>query len=350
MSNDRVPTRKRLWTLLKWSLTAVVLAFVALRAASLWRQGTRGDVEFHVAWLVLAGLFYGCAWLPSAWYFKALMARMGDHVAWRPVLRAYYCGHLGKYAPGKALVPIIRGQMVAAAGGRFSSGALAVVYESVVMMGVAAELSIALVAFLLPTDLERTPALLHGVVTSAWGRWVLERPWLLPTAVLLSVIATLPVVGRLFAFMAQKIAPAENGRNLTRRIDAGLIGSGFVLFSTAWVIHGLSLWAVLRGIGANVALADLPTWVACIALSMAAGFFAIFAPGGVGVREGVMIEVLQIQPGIEPRHAVAAAFALRLVGFLTEVAIAAVLYYGLMPRTPLENDARSDDAGPMEPR
>jgi uncharacterized membrane protein YbhN (UPF0104 family) len=66
---------------------------------------------------------------------------------------------------------------------------------------------------------------------------------------------------------------------------------------------------------------------------MTAGFIAIFAPGGVGVREGVLIEVLKTQPEIDPRQAVAAAFALRLVGFLTEVGLAVVLYYGLAPRS-----------------
>jgi len=328
--------KKILWTVLKWSLTALVLGFVAVRAKQLWDQGTAGDVEFRVGWLVLAGLLYALGWLPSAWYFKALLARMGDEVSWRAVLRAYYCGHLGKYVPGKAFVPIIRGQMIATAGGRFRAAALAVVYDSVVFMGVGVEVTVALLAYLIPKDLERAPALLRVPAEHPVGRWLLDHPVVLPMGVLIAVVASLPLVGRLFAFAATKLAPYESDTSLTRGIDASLIGQGFLVFVLAWIIHGASLWAVLRGVGAEVSLTALPTWIACIALPMTAGFIALFAPGGVGVREGVLIEVLKAQPGIDPRQAVAAAFALRLVGFLTEVVLAIVLYYGLAPRSRAE--------------
>ena len=311
----------------------MVLGFVIVRAKQLWEQGTAGDVELHAGWLALAGMLYALGWLPSAWYFKALLSRMGDEIAWRPLLRAYYCGHLGKYVPGKALVPIIRGQMIANAGGRFRAGALAVVYDSIVFMGVGLEVTVALLPFLLPKELSKAPALLRVPAEHPFGRWMLDHPMILPAVVLIIVLASLPLVGRVFAFAATKLAPHESDRSMSRGIDASLIGQGFIVFSIAWVIHGTSLWAVLRGVGADVSIADLPTWTACIALPMTAGFIALFAPGGVGVREGVLIEVLKAQPAIDPRQAVAAAFALRLVGLLTEVVVAIVLYYGLAPRS-----------------
>jgi hypothetical protein len=324
--------RKRFWSALKWSLTVLVLAFVAMRAKQLWDQGAAGDVELHAGWLVLAGVLYALGWLPSAWFFKVTLLRMGDDIGWRPLLRAYYCGHLGKYVPGKALVPIIRGQMIASAGGRFRAGALAVVYDSVVFMGVGVEITIALLAFLIPKRLEHAPSLLQTLAAHPWGRWVLEHPIVLPIGVLVAVVASLPLVGRMFAFAATKLAPLGEDQVLTRRIDASLIGQGFLVFTVAWFVHGMSLWAVLRGVGVAASLSALPTWTACIALPMTAGFIALFAPGGVGVREGVLIEVLKAQPGIDPRQAVAAAFALRLVGLLTEVIVAVVLYYGLATR------------------
>lgn len=333
------PERKRLWTILKWSLTLLVVAFVVVRAKQLWDEGTAGGVELYAGWLALSGVLYALGWLPSAWYYKAILSRMGDDIAWRAILRAYYCGHLGKYVPGKALVPIIRGQMVAAAGGRFRAGALAVVYDSVIFMGVGLEVSIALLAFLIPKDVERSSKMFQMIAGHPWGRWLLDHPIVLPIGVLLLVIASLPVVGRLFAFVARKLAPVADDQTLTRRIDASLIGQGFLVFSMAWFVHGLGLWAVLRGVGADAAFSDLPIWTACIALPMTAGFVALFAPGGIGVREGVLIEVLKAQPGIDPRQAVAAAFALRLVGLITEVIVAVVLYYGLAPRSHHKVDA-----------
>lgn len=311
-----------------------MLAFVAARAARLWREGAAGDVELHAGWLALAGLFYTAGWLPSAWYWKVLVARMGDEISWPAAFRAYYCGHLGKYVPGKALVPVIRGQLAAAAGARFRSGALATVYDTLVMIGVGAEITVALLPFLLPEDLDRSPPLLRGFVTHPAGRWLLDHPLLLPLMVLAFVVASLPVVGRLFAFVAGRFAPVENADALARRIDARLIGEGFLVFCAAWVVHGLALWATLRGIGSDASLGDLPAWTACVALSMVAGFAALFAPGGIGVREGLLIEVLQVRPGVDARQAVAAAVVLRLVSLVAEVITAAVLYYGVAARPP----------------
>jgi uncharacterized membrane protein YbhN (UPF0104 family) len=209
-------------------------------------------------------------------------------------------------------------------------------------MGVGVEVTVALLAFLVPKDLERAPALIRVPAEHPVGRWFLEHPIVLPIGVLIVVVASLPVVGRMFAFAATKLAPLGSDKTLSRGIDASLIGQGFLVFSAAWVVHGLSLWAVLKGVGANAALSLLPTWTACIALPMTAGFIALFAPGGVGVREGVLIEVLKAQPGIDPRQAVAAACALRLVGLLTEVVLAVVLYFGLAPPREREAPPSSD--------
>jgi hypothetical protein len=321
--------RKRLWSVAKWSLTVLVLAFVAWRAVKLWREGSPGDVELHPGWLSLAGVFYALGWLPSAWFWRATMARMGDKVSWPAAVRAYYVGHLGKYVPGKALVPIIRGQMVASPNVRFRSAVLGVVYDSLVMMGVGAEISIALLAFLIPDDLAKAPALLRAGAAHPAGRWLLENPYVLPLAVLAGVALSLPVVGRLFAFVSHKFAPVQDEGDLVRKIDAVLIGKGFLAFCVAWAAHGLSLWATLRGVGASAELSNLPGWVATVSFSMFAGFVAIFSPGGAGVREGFLIELLRTQPGVDPRQAVAGAFVLRAVGMATEVIVAAALYYGL---------------------
>jgi hypothetical protein len=257
---------------------------------------------------------------------------MCERVNWRDAVRAYYVGHLGKYVPGKALVPIIRGQMVAASGVRFRSAVLGVVYDSLVMMGVGAEIAVALAAHLIPDDLAKAPAVLRAAAEHPLGRWLLDHPFALPLAVLAGVALSLPVVGRMFAFVAHKFAPVPDDNDLAGRIDAPLIGKGFLAFCVAWVAHGLCLWATLRGIGAPAELSNLAGWTATVAFSMFAGFVAIFSPGGAGVREGFLIELLRAQPGVDPRQAVAGAFVLRAVGMAAEVVVAAALYYGLRPK------------------
>lgn len=323
-----------------------MLAFVAWRAVKLWREGSPGEVELRPGWLALAGLFYAVGWLPSVWFWRVALARLGDEISWPAAARAYYVGHLGKYVPGKALVPVIRGQMAAAAGGRFGAGVLAVVFETVVMMGVGGEVAAMLVAYLLPADLERSPALLRGIVMQPAVRHLIEVPFAIPLIVLALVLISLPIVARLFSWAARKFTPVKDDAALANRFDAKLIGVGFVAFAAAWTLHGLSLWATLRGIGVSAPLANLPGWTAIVALSTFAGFLAVFAPGGAGVREGFLIELLKVQPAVDPRQAVAAALLLRAVWLATEVVVAGALYYGLKPRTIVRSDQGADATRP----
>src|SRR5690606_13421225 len=121
-------------------------------------------------------------------------ARMGDRLTWRAAIRSYYCGQLGKYVPGKALVPVIRGQMTAAAGGRFRVGALAAVYETLLMMAVGGGLALALLPVLLPDDFSHLSPSLRHMVEHPAARRLVEHPWMLAAGVGLLAIATVPLL------------------------------------------------------------------------------------------------------------------------------------------------------------
>lgn len=329
---SRSPRRRRAWQLLKWLLTLLVLAFVGHRAVTLWRAHSAESVSIHWGWMLLAGLIYLIGWLPSAWFYRALLERMGDHVSWRGVLRAYYCGHLGKYVPGKALVPVIRGQLIAEAGGRFRTGVLAAVYETLMMMGVALELSVLLLPWLIPTEWANPPSWLAGLLENPLLRSLLERPLMFAMLAVLVMTCSIPIAAWLFSRVAGRVVSREESTEASPRIDARLIAFGFVIFSLAWAIQGLGIWATLRGIGADVSVTHMAQWTACAALPTVLGFLALFAPGGMGVREGVMMELLKFQPGIEPRAAIATAFLQRVIGLLAELVASGVLYWGMAPR------------------
>lgn len=327
------PRRRRAWQLLKWLLTLFVLAFVGHRAVTLWRAHATESVSIHWGWILLAGLIYLVGWLPSVWFYRALLQRMGDEVPWPGVIRAYYCGHLGKYVPGKAFVPVIRGQLIAEAGGRFRTGALAAVYETLMMMGVALELSVLLLPWFVSSEGVDSPAWIAGLLGNPQWRALLERPFILALLAVLVMACSIPVAAWLFSHVAgHVVARDESTVAAAPRIDARLIAAGFVVFSLAWAIQGLSIWATLRGIGAEVSVTRMAHWTACAALPTALGFLALFAPGGVGVREGVMMELLKFQPGIEPRAAIATAFLQRVIGLLAELVASGVLYWGMAPR------------------
>ena len=83
----------------------------------------------------------------------------------------------------------------------------------------------------------------------------------------------------------------------------------------AWVGYGFALWLLTRGLlpaaGLDPALA-----IAVFTASYLAGFLALFAPGGIGVREGLFILMLQGPLGIAA--ATALALASRVLLTITE--------------------------------
>jgi hypothetical protein len=100
---------------------------------------------------------------------------------------------------------------------------------------------------------------------------------------------------------------------------AGAIALGIMANSVAWVGYGIALWLLARGVLPEARL-DLSPAVAVFTASYLAGFLALLAPGGLGVREGVFILMLQGSLGIG--IATGLAVASRLLLTVTELGAA----------------------------
>jgi uncharacterized membrane protein YbhN (UPF0104 family) len=69
-------------------------------------------------------------------------------------------------------------------------------------------------------------------------------------------------------------------------------------------------------------LADWPRWTGAAALALVGGFLALFAPGGLGVREAVLLSLLS---HMEPRAALLATVLWRAASLVAELAICGLL-------------------------
>lgn len=323
-----------LWFVVKWTLCLLVLWFVGQRAIELWQEEDWSQVQFHLGWLVLAGFAYLAGWLPSVWFWRTMIHRVGGHVRFDDAARAYYCGHLGKYVPGKATVLVIRSALLKDRGAPVSVSILTATCETLMMMAVGAALGVALFPWLMGT--EETANL------PAWGRWLLAVPWLPGVLVAVGCIVFTPIIALLLTLMAGKFTPAGllEGEEKVR-ITPGLVYRGLGAFTLSWILHGLSLGLTLRAVGDSMHWANWPVWTGGVAGATAIGFAALFTPGGLGVREGLLLEVLSVQPNVTPGQAVAGPLLLRAVWFISEICLAAVLYYCVREQSPNHSDTKS---------
>jgi hypothetical protein len=259
----------------------------------------------NLAWLIAAGAIYLCAMLPSALFWFAVLRAMGQRVGLFAAIRAYYIGHVGKYVPGKALVVVLRAGLVR---GPEVSGAVAAVgvfVETLTMMASGSFLAAALIA-----------------MQSA-------RNWLYIAAavafMLASGLPTLPPVYQRLIRLTRIGRANPDAADQLERIGYRTLVLGWLATGIGWWIMGLSLTAVLRGMGQSSAgsIAGLPQTTMVVCVSVVLGFMS-FIPGGIVVREVAMAELMRPMSG--PEVAVAAAVVLRVVWLVAELAAAGVLY------------------------
>lgn len=321
-TSDPRRMRKLAWACVKWSLFALVLAFVGRQATTLWDKLREQPVTVHFGWLLLATGVSIVAWLPSVWYWRRLMASLGCRVSPLVVARAYYAGHLGKYIPGKAFVFIVRTALVKGQGATPGIAAFTVGYESLAYMA-----SGAVVAAML------SPWILTGERAPHWAS-SLQSPALrfgLPLVVMGLALGGLAVLSDVFTRLVRFTIPKDAVGGPLPRLSKRECLIGVVPLVAAWWLHGLVLGLTIQAFSDKpFSLADWPVWTAATAVAMVVGFAAFFAPGGLGVREALFIDILE--PHLGTTDAILAALLMRAVCFAGEVLGSGALYVAIRPK------------------
>ena len=316
------------WPVLKLLLFVIVLGFVGRRAMQLWELAPPKSIQINVWWLIPAALSYVIGWFPSIWFWRATLHHLQQPLDWWTAIRAYHVGQIGKYVPGKAMVLIIRGSLTRSANVNPVLAGVTAAYESLVFVATGAMLGLALAPSALgPTFSKWLPSQLG---------WLQEQSFLWPATVVAATFATTPFSSWLFTKIGRKVVPGHMaiGDN-PPSISAGLISQGVAVMTLGWICHALSLGFVLQSLSdAPFKLTLFPVWLASSSVSLVGGFIVLIAPGGLGVREGILIEALKDHPEIGPSTALIAAGLLRVVWFVTELISAAVLFFA-KPKTPV---------------
>ena len=286
--------------MLGWIAAIVVAGFILRTFLRNWSEFARTplELELHLGWIVASALLVWGAYGVLIWAWRSLAA------SWAPPLvpvesaRIWAVSSLGKYVPGKV----------------WAFAGMAVLAQRAGMPGWAATGA----ALLMQALALGTGALMIGVCGTA----VLEAAHPGARLVLLG-LAMASLAG-----VALAAWPPLATRLLTRLAGPGEVPgpprpgallAGAAANLAAWLGYGAALWCLARGILGEV---ELPFAAAAgaFAASYLAGVLALFAPGGLVVREALFIVLLQPVLGL-PR-ATALAIASRLLLTLTEVGIA----------------------------
>lgn len=307
----------------KLALLAVVAWGVHNTLSAAW-QKLEGEhwrpTDLRPGWLLAAAAFYLIGQLGPGWFWFRTLRWLGQPAGPLETLRAYYIGHIGKYAPGKAMVIVIRAGLLRSGGTTATAATVAVFFETLSTMGIGAALAVILLAV----------------------RFTDER-WLIGVAAVLWAIVSgptsPPVFRRLVKFTgAGKLDPAMADR-LTHLRYRSLVWC-WLEIAVGWLFMGLSLWATARSAGFPCKLSTFDEMVFCtaaVAIAVVGGFLS-FIPGGLGAREAALLELLTPWYGAD--GALVVSVVSRLVWVAAELSAAGVLYLwhpqggGALPEKP----------------
>jgi hypothetical protein len=285
----------------QWVLTGLVTVFI-LRQVGLTGSAV-AELE-PARWPVTSWAHFGLSLVLLAGGYLvsgALWGRMveelgGARLAPATAAGVYFLANLGRYVPGKVwqlvgLAALARRHGVAptVAAGAAVLGQITALAGAAVMGGL---------AFLTNPDPTRT---------------ALAAAWLVGVVVLLAV----PPIFRRLVAAAARAARTEVPETLEG--DPWFGARWVALYALNWAIYGLAFWALAAGFGLPGGVLESASGFAAAYLL---GYLAIFAPAGIGIREGFLVVFLDPIMGA---RSLGIAVIARLWTTLMEIALALAL-------------------------
>lgn len=253
-------------------LLAVTLGWLVWRTlAANWSEFRSLETpgEIRLGWIALAAVVVWTAYgvLILAW--RTVIVGWGQHLRVPAAVRIWCVSNLGRYLPGKI----------------WSAAGLAVLAQREGVTGwVAAGAAIAMQVLALGTGVAVVAAVAPGAAT--------------PTSL---TVAGVCAVGAVVALTSKRamavLSGLTKGKIALEPLPLPSVTAGALAALGAWVLYGVAFWMLAAGLGLDP-MPSLPLSVGVFASGYIVGLIAVFAPGGVGVREGVFLMLLEPAIGV----------------------------------------------------
>lgn len=233
-------------------LLGLVFAFASLR--SIWHRGQLHRLALDAPALVAACALTLVGVLACGFIWLAILRTLGlpTRPSWAGI---YFQAQLGKYIPGSLWQYASRAAIARSYG-----------------------LPLRPVGISLPIEITGSAIAAGAVGLFLLGSWGLAG------------LGVLVLVGLLLA------AGLPLRFQFAKRWAVRALATTFVLYVGVWMIVGTAFWFTARSLS-HVSTSDVPFYAGAFATAWLVGLVAVYAPGGLGVREAVLIVLLRHRLG-----------------------------------------------------
>lgn len=260
--------------------------------------------RLQLLYLALVVVLYIVSIILTAFNFVHVLKHVsGAVVPFKDIIRVYITANLYKYLPGNVLHYVGRNTLANSYGIPHKDIAFSSFFEAVGNMMLVVVLSLGFAGpyavKLLALVYSSKPGVVYGV---------------------LGVVLLLIAVGILLYFRSSRAQYLAKRLFHPRMRIMWLVAAG--IFSFNYLINGLSYYLILQNLGGGLSGDQILTVIAAYNLAWLAGFITPGAPGGIGVKEFVLIFILG---SIVPESALLLSVALHRIALIVADVLAYLL-------------------------
>jgi hypothetical protein len=291
-------------------LVMLAVFFIGRYLAGQWEQIEAQTAQINWGGLILAelGFIIGLGLLPLGSY--VILRNLGRPLSLPETWQAFFVSQIAKYLPGSVWSIPGRVYIYHRRGLPAVQGATALAWEMMLMIMGAAMVGFLGIGLLLGE---------FSWLIVAGGFSILVAGFLVLGLVMRSpdFIEKIPLPGKI-----RKMLSLLKARLSWRAI--GLVGG---LYAANWLVLGLAFSQVARSVSENFEAGWVLPLVGLHAVAWLVGFLVVFTPGGIGVRDGLLI--IGLGTLVEAPLPLMVAVLTRILWTIAEVlgAISAVLVY-----------------------
>lgn len=293
--------KQRIMSWCKYAFLILVVVFLARYFYKNWDSYANLDVEIHWGIFAVAVIFYFLykISLASLWHYLTWLN--GGAIGYPEALTAYLYSILGKYIPGKVFMLLARIPPYEEKGVPMRKVTVCFLIENVcTLLGAAFLFLLSLLFF--PNDV------------------LADYKWAAILLVIAFFVCINPKIINFFLRIAGKLMKKDDMEIPMTYLQMIKV---VLLFICNWIVVGIGFYMLTCSIY-RIPLSELLYVAGIFGLSCIIGILAIFAPSGLGVREGIL--VLGLNLVMPNEYAVIISIVSRLWMTVSELALIGIAF------------------------
>jgi len=264
--------------ILQWAIVIAIFIFLGKMVWDNWAQVKEAPFTLKFFPFLLSTLIFIFSYFIQIWAWYLITSKLGIAVPFMETLKSWFSSQLGKYLPGKVWLFLGRYYFYESKGKSRGGISIALYLETVTLMMAAG------LIFLVALLLFRETGLSHFETPVGWLILLFILAFILAFISLHPRVLEKILNGFLVRFKRERISLSISYPDILWVLFVSVIG---------WVVGGIGFYLFVDSIF-PVSPHQILFLTGALAFSSILGLIAIFAPSGLGVREGALVYLLSL--------------------------------------------------------